>query len=118
MNTISPWTIYWVLQLDSIRAALSFACFVIACAALFGFLYCVDERKRLVVPTLLSVLAAIVFTAAAFLPSTKTAAAMVVVPAIANNPRIQSEAGDLYQLAKEALEQAVHPDATKAKPHD
>jgi hypothetical protein len=41
------------------------------------------------------------------LPSTKTAATMFIVPAIANNEAIHKEAGELYGLAKQALKEAV-----------
>lgn len=37
----------------------------------------------------------------------KTAAAMLVLPAIVNNPTAQREAGEVYQLAKKALRNAA-----------
>lgn len=49
------------------------------------------------------------FALATLLPSTRTAAAMIVAPKIINSPTAQHEAGDLYKLAKQALENAVAP---------
>ena len=44
-----------------------------------------------------------------FIPTTKVAASMVIIPAVANNPNVQREAGDLYQIAKEGLRNLAEP---------
>lgn len=46
---------------------------------------------------------------AAFTPSSSTAAAMIVIPKIANSETIQKEAGDLYDIAKDALRNLAKP---------
>jgi len=122
---ITPWEIYWVLQLDAIKCALALGC--VACTAwtivaftgmTIRYLGNYDEKKndrdawlsgkrhymRTVVPAAVALLAM-----AILLPSTKTSAAMVVVPQIVNSPTIQHEAGDLYTLAKQALRDAIAP---------
>jgi hypothetical protein len=53
-----------------------------------------------------------------FLPSTRTAAMIVVIPAIANNDKVQKEAGELYYLAKMGLARLVTEDAAKPKDDD
>lgn len=128
---ISAWEIYWVLQLDSISAALSFlsAGGIMIAVALtiwnglsrldtseFPLLCNEDERKaawasRAAIRRTLLAISLPLFAINAFVPSSKTMAAVIVVPAIANNDAIKREAGELYQLAKEALREVVKPDA-------
>ena len=126
---MNAWTIYWILQLDSISGTLN----VLAWSALLtvigltlwngiswvdGEMFPIlsDPEKRAAARAVRSrsrkaalKVAVPLFIFSALVPSTKTAAAMVVLPAIANNERIQHEAGDLYQLAKQALANAVAP---------
>jgi len=130
---MNAWTIYWILQLDTINFVLvaltlgigAFAGITAIAGALnksSGTFYpelssSKKERelgeaqsrtaKRMLTPFF--ILAAL----AAFSPSTKTAAAMVIVPAIANNETIRKEAGDLYSLAKQALREAVTDEPKK-----
>ena len=131
---MNAWTIYWILQLDAISSAFWLANLVLATAAaaltIFNgisrfdtneFPMLCDPEARIAACKARSgvrrkVVAALVpiFLISAFLPSTKTAAAMVVIPAIANNETIRKEAGDLYALAKQALREAV----TDEKPKD
>jgi hypothetical protein len=59
------------------------------------------------------------FAVNGLLPSSKTAAVMIVLPAVANNENIQREAGELYQIAKQGLadlvKKAVAPKDEPAK---
>lgn len=48
-------------------------------------------------------LASALFATSFLLPSTKTAAVMLILPQIANSETIRGEAIELYQLAKDAL---------------
>lgn len=115
---IDAWDIYWVLQLDTIGFAAALLTLVggaVVALAWIGFLDS-DTRLSLFVPAMLTLLWLPVLALAVFLPSTKTAAAMFVIPAIANNETIQRESGELYDLAKQALAEAVKPD--KSKPAD
>ncbi|NGM56522.1 hypothetical protein G5C63_19645 [Stenotrophomonas pavanii] len=113
---ISAWEIYWVMQLDTIRFASGLASIAGLAALVFLVPVAVDayddgkamKRVLLVSPMLL-----IPIAAATFLPSSKTAAAMIVIPAIANNERFQAEAGDLYQLAKQGLQKLVADEQDK-----
>src|SRR5690242_15961892 len=130
---ITPWEIYWVLQLDSIGNLLDvfliigillvagltlFGCVNLACSKMYPQLE-MSKREGVVGRALLRVARRLVyivvpvFVLAAFLPSTKTAAAMIIVPQIVNSPTIQHEAGDLYKLAKEALRDAIAPKPSK-----
>lgn len=132
---MSSWTIYWILQLDSIGAAFSFACTsmgIIWAALQLGCLAHAGEdhwswnqqklegrkaarekirRSVRYLPYAFASLLAI----NSLVPSTKTAAAMVVIPAIVNNESLKNDAGELYQLAKQALKNAVAGDDKEEK---
>ena len=45
------------------------------------------------------------------IPSSKTVAAMYVIPALANNEALKIESKELYELAKGALKDMVKEDA-------
>lgn len=125
---ITPWEIYWVLQLDSISNFLVGAfiaisvcltvALVVGCIATDRGCYPSEQQdaswqavKHLCVRLLVAGI--VVGLASAFVPSTRTAAAMIVAPKIINSPTVQHEAGDLYKLAKQALENAVAPKPEK-----
>lgn len=115
---ISAWDIYWVMQLDTIGMAMgTISVFgLIVVAVVWGAAAC--EIRRLwgyLVAVAVTGVWFVCLLAAIFLPSTKTAAAMFVIPAVANNETIQKEAGDLYKLAKQALREAVDAPKDEAK---
>jgi hypothetical protein len=116
--------VYLVLQLDSIIFAAGLSSVVAAVATFVFGLYHLfahiegDDPMPGATSALkwalgLSLCALLVVT---FLPSTKTAAAMIVLPAL-TSPQVTEplgrEAGELYQLAKDALKRAG---AEPAKP--
>jgi hypothetical protein len=117
---MNAWTIYWILQLDTLGIASVIGAFFLWIPTAFIYFHSQDKETERPLPSIL-LAAAFSFAwllsvaSAIFLPSTKTAAAMVVLPAIANNERIQHEAGDLYQLAKQALANAAAPDKAEPK---
>lgn len=121
---ISPWEIYFVLQLDAIRGALGVATALLTSAAIVTAVVGAFETSDgqwnegskkngaalLRLTKRLFVCVVPLFALAVLTPGSKTAAAMVIIPAIANNETIQKEAADLYGLAKQALSEAVKPD--------
>lgn len=136
---MNAWTIYWILQLDSINGLAGIVAILSAIAFIILFVgkkisadfaeiwadspghpeykrYVAKERAATRALKPAAVCLAVFATVSAFLPSTRTAAAMVVLPAIANNETVQREAGDLYQLAKEALRNAAAPKQDKKYP--
>lgn len=132
---ITAWQIYWVMQLDSIGGMLTFTAIVCGVAVLFLWVWGAIEKAcssnspemelskreaargvalhRSAKP--LTILAGILLLANAFIPSTKTAAMMLVIPAVANNQAIQREAGDLYGIAKDALRELARPKPEKGR---
>lgn len=116
METIGAWDVYWVMQLDSIVALFESVAVIggillfvmLVWAPIFLDRYMVFDKKTAIkvakfIVTLTSISAAM----AAFTPSTKTAAAMIVLPSIANSEAVRREAGDLYAIAKQALSEAA-----------
>lgn len=132
---ITAWQIYWVMQLDDIGMALTFTALVCGVAALFMWVSGAIEKScsnafpememskreaargaalhRSAKPV--TILAGILLMLNAFIPSTKTAAMMLVIPAVANNQAIQKEAGDLYGIAKDALRELARPKPEKGR---
>lgn len=127
---MNAWNIYIVMQLDSISDGLSFISLLsLSCAAICVIANGLDRHAFDNSPIMLYegeetdlkekwasrdkarnkllAFALPLFFVNMFIPSTKTAAAMVVLPAIANNETIKAEASDLYQLAKMGLQKAA-----------
>ena len=124
---ISPFEVYLVMQLDSLKgmfSVLTGVCVVFGVILAATLPIWADEHlplfkgapeagmkwfKRVVAAGLL-----FLFVGTA-LPSTKTAAAMIVLPALTSEEVVKplgDEARELYQLAKDALRKAVDtPDA-------
>lgn len=130
---ISTWQIYLVMQLDSVSAGLTFiSCLgltVVGVSIVWNtlskadakeFPYTTDHEARKVQwesrdkwRNRILVFILPLFFINMLIPSSKTAAAMIVIPAIANNERFQAEAGDLYQLAKQGLKKLVADEQDK-----
>jgi hypothetical protein len=113
-EVISAWDVYWVLQLDRIGSTMFWLPVAASGFTFFGAMVSEGatvwdfEKKRL--HGYVKYLCAAMFAswlACLFLPSSKTAAAIIVLPAIANNETVQTEAADLYKLAKQAMQKAV-----------
>lgn len=110
---LSPWTVYWIMQLDSIVVTLIGLSILGVGVGIVGWLiYSVAwaeqfERKGPYKPprflVLFASLGLILATVTAFIPSTKSMATIIVLPAIVNNEHVQFEAGEIYALAKDAL---------------
>lgn len=118
---ISAFDVYLVMQLDRIGGALTLVClgaFVVGgvtgavYAALGGPSAADSDEDAARMVTMLKVFkvcawtAAIIIPLSALLPSTKTAAAMIILPAMTSDKVIEAvkpEARELLDLTKEAL---------------
>lgn len=119
---ITSWDIYWITRLDKVYCF--FTVFFILCAisifiALVIWFQCqMDEDNPLAVPTIKGFLKKTcigLFTGLllwVFIPSTKQAAAILVLPKIINNQQLQQIPDKVMQLGLEWLEE-LKP--TKAK---
>lgn len=97
---ITPWTIYWIGILDSVKdtmvsaLAIGTIAFVLWLIALF-IVYADDaeEKTKATTKKMTIIIGSIIvalLTIKPFIPSTKHAAAMYIVPAIANNENVQA----------------------------
>ena len=111
--SITPLTVYLVMQADVFLGALIGLGIVLTVLALIvasGKLILDEEdAKRLAeYPTKTGAAFAFVcFFLYAVIPSTKTLAAMLIVPAIANSEVIQKDMPELYNLAVEKLKDTL-----------
>ena len=114
--TISPFTVYLVMQADSIKTvAVGFAT-ITGFAAVITTVFKYFGRDQLTEsevaamdkwqPRVAMATVALAVLAAA-LPPTKTLAAMIIVPAIANSDAIQKDVPEIYELAKDRLKEAL-----------
>jgi hypothetical protein len=117
---ISSFDVYLVMQLDDIRFAaflLALAVFILGGVFLASSLDC-DDRPGFWGPAM--ILAALsLWTIDAFTPSSKTAAAMILVPAMTSDQvtePLTAEAKELYALAKQALVNVAQKPADPPKP--
>jgi hypothetical protein len=132
VETLSAWTVYWVMQADSIgKAVLTLAIFApIATAVytLFSQLSNVpdrwdgepakdemrdERRKGWKVSLRMALATAAVWIVAALCPSTKTLCACLAVPAIANNEALRTDAADIYRLGMERLKEVLDDEQPK-----
>lgn len=114
---MSAWQVYWVMQLDSIGVGLFlfgvaflFAAWVFASATEY------DEVRSLRPAWICLSIGLLLWMVDVFVPSTKTAAAMIVLPAITSESAtsvVAPEARELYDLAKDALRHAAGKDDEK-----
>ena len=114
---ITPWTIYWITRLDTLGTLATIIIVLASIATGAGGLYWLIEREDVRVDELpefdrrtrkFITRAGSVAVAAglcgAFIPSTKEAAAMLVIPAVANNADVQALGSELPKLAREWVE--------------
>lgn len=118
--TLSPWTIYlWGIS-DQIRDAtvpVSIFSGIVTIIGIMSSIACyaedVDEPLKVCVARYRNAITAIfalsVFAYAA-VPSSKTIAMMVVLPAIVNSEPIQKDLPEVYKMAVDALKAQLTPD--------
>lgn len=106
---ITTMQMYWLVTLDSINMGSLFMCaFVMIC--IFGLIRIVFELGKcpLIAKILMPILAVLfiaLFSVCVFLPSTKQMAAIMIVPRLANNEKVQTIGNRVYDLAVEWMEE-------------
>lgn len=108
---ISAFTIYLVMQADGVSASLFIigSCMLIWGGICWAFYSDLDEfgnERKIYSSWKLAMIGIALLAIAAAVPSTKTAAAMLIVPAITSESAIEMaspEARELYELTKGAL---------------
>jgi hypothetical protein len=140
---VSAWQVYWVMQLDSIGSNLVFVLCILFFAALAATIaaivhgsadpsglsgYFEEEAKRMLskAPALKRLASKLILAffvlliVVTALPSSKTAAAMIILPAVTSDKVIDSAKGEVKELlglTKDAL-RGLNPDNHKPKPAD
>ncbi len=111
---VSAFEVYLVMQLDDIRCAALFFGLAIGVIGVTLTAHSLDYREKIgfAGPATL-VFAFVLLAADAFTPSSKTAAAMILVPALTDKQvtePLTAEAKELYALAKQALTNVAQAD--------
>lgn len=102
---------YWITRLDGIGMAcgLTITISIVAglCAAIGAAIAYDDEVTKNAIAWVKASIATAIATifCAAFIPSTKEMCAILVVPAVANNEKVQGLGEDFYDLAKEWMQE-------------
>lgn len=123
---ISAFEIYFVMQLDDMKSVIGFlmwvATFSTVVALGLAFMAWDEDndvaKKAARLALRLGVFATVFAGFNAFVPSSRTAAVMFVLPAITSDRAIEAirpEATELYELAKDAL-RGLAPPAKTAEP--
>ena len=128
MMEISPWLIYWLMQLDSI-------CTFIDVVAFFGSLLLFiaiavriawkteerygDYKKLYEITTpyykIISVIVPIFVLINIFIPNTKTVAAMILMPPIVNNEQVQQIPDDILTFVRSVIKEYTFDNKEKKK---
>lgn len=115
---ITAWDVYWVMQLDRVGDGFGVTGCMSLIFGLIGTFFCLAHKNSIwgteaktakgLLPYMKGLVLLGLFNSAVsvFLPSSKTAAAMIVLPAITSDTVVEAvapEARELYTLAKDAL---------------
>lgn len=118
--TISPFEVYLVLQMDDINVGLGIALLTsIVCAVVYTIFIVHEYDGDMKVYKLPFIAPALLLAMFSLTPSTKTLAAMFIVPPLVNEglPVVTEEARELYGLARRALEEAIdQPEPQRDQP--
>lgn len=114
---MSAWTVYWLFQLDSLNCFFSILAWLALAGIIIFIILCgiVKSTGDKPVATLYSlklmvpifVVSGLIST---FIPTTKTMAAIIVLPRIVsaeNLDTVSNDAGDIYKLAMSRLKEAL-----------
>lgn len=117
---ITSWDIYWITRLDNIRALLILLSVLFAMAAVCSFVgscewdRCGEVRVakiwRVMAGSFLFIVVPVLLCAIAFIPTTKEACMMFVVPKLTNSEYVkalQGDAKELYTLGIERLKEEL-----------
>lgn len=118
--TISPWTIYFWQLADSIKSLTDNIGIISMFLALVPLMLIICSggevledahigatlKKALKLGAIFGVVFSLI---SAFIPSSKTIAMMVVVPAVVNSEPIQKDLPELYKIGVEALKEQIAP---------
>ena len=105
---ITTMQMYWLVMLDNLTGGLVVILAMCGLFSIFGGLTLgMIEKEELFLPIMkkLLVVAAVSLLCLTFIPSTKQMAAILIVPKIANNEKVQTIGNKVYDLAVEWMEE-------------
>ena len=104
---ITPATMYWITRFDGISTFLVIGGLFLGISGLICATGSIlDNETKIVKCGLCASLLGVIFLAVSiFVPSTKEMAAILMVPAIANNEKVQDVGNKLYDLTVEWLDE-------------
>lgn len=119
MMEISPWLIYWLMQLDSICNFVNFISVIgtIIIMTLFIFRtvwktrihydddYEVAYNATTLFSKLLCIIVPLFILINVFIPNTKTVASMIIIPPIVNNEQVQQLPNDVLVFIHSIVEE-------------
>ena len=119
MMEISPWLIYWLMQLDSIcnfvQVIAVLGSILLAILIIFRIIFKAyaewdEEAKTFYIVTtplckFSSIIIPIFVLINLFIPDTKTVAAMVLVPPIVNNEQVQQIPDDILTFVRSVIKE-------------
>ena len=113
---LTPSTIYWITRVDDIRTGLAAMAFIAVGLALVMFLATVEivyrdnETKYMKLAfcfaAAFALFAGVLGGVRTFVPTTRDAAAMAVLPALANSEKVQTVGNAVYDLEAALAERA------------
>ena len=119
MMEISPWLVYWLMQLDSICNFVEFIAvlgsILLTILIIFRIIFKVygvwdEEAKTFYAVTtplckFSSVVIPIFVLLNVFIPNTKTVAAMILIPPIVNNEQVQQIPDDILTFVRSVIKE-------------
>ena len=112
---ITGFEIYLITRLDGLKLFISISAVCVAILSLFLFYISIDEKKDKIEAGLMTggICGLVVSVLLAFgnimIPTTKEAAAIVILPRVINSSEVKQTCGELYTLAMEWVEYLKPP---------
>ncbi|NQX95757.1 MAG: hypothetical protein HRT64_12705 [Erythrobacter sp.] len=119
---MSAFEVYLIMQMDAISSTIVAATagsmilgpFAILFVCGFAFIEKrIPQRTAIIISGCIATFIVAMLAASSICPNSKTLAAMYVVPAIANNETLSSDAAEIYELAVDRLREVL--DAEEAE---
>lgn len=101
---ITTTQMYWLVTMDSIVHASAIIAIALGVMAFLTIPMVLDDLPKWT-PSAIALAAVAFALAAAFVPTTRQMAAIVMVPKIANNEKVQAAGNKLYDLAVEWMDE-------------
>lgn len=112
---ITGFEIYLITRLDGLKFLITFSAVCVAISSLFLVYMSIDEKKDKIEAGLMTggicglVFSVILALGNIMTPTTKEAAAIVILPRVINSSEVKKTCGELYTLAMEWVEHMKPP---------